>query len=324
MSPLLGLVTAFLVTSAVTPIAIRVAHRTGMVDRPGALKVQSTPVAYLGGVAVFAGVAGALAATTPRVLIPLALALLLGLFDDRLDISPRIRVLCEAVIALIGGALIPATGGALGVAITALLILGLLNAVNLLDGLDGLAAGVCSASAIGFAFLSENPRLADPRLLALSLLGALIGFLIFNRPPARIYLGDAGAYLIGVALAILAALSLNGAGNTSASVAIWAALPLIVAVPILDTLVAILRRLRAGDPIFSGDRSHIYDQLCDRGIPAQRVLMIMVSAQCILVLLGILASRLSSYASVSVMLLSAGILIAITVRAGFLTTDGGP
>jgi len=324
VSPLLGLVTAFLVTSAVTPIAIRVAHRTGMVDRPGALKVQSTPVAYLGGVAVFAGVAGALAATTPRVLIPLALALLLGLFDDRLDISPRIRVLCEAVIALIGGALIPATGGALGVAITALLILGLLNAVNLLDGLDGLAAGVCSASAIGFAFLSENPRLADPRLLALSLLGALIGFLIFNRPPARIYLGDAGAYLIGVALAILAALSLNGAGNTSASVAIWAALPLIVAVPILDTLVAILRRLRAGDPIFSGDRSHIYDQLCDRGIPAQRVLMIMVSAQCILVLLGILASRLSSYASVSVMLLSAGILIAITVRAGFLTTDGGP
>ena len=301
-----------------TPIAIRVAHRTGMVDRPGSLKVQSTPVAYLGGVAVFAGVFGAIAATTSRVLIPLALALLLGLFDDRLDISPRIRVICEAVIALIGGALVPAGDGALGVAITALLILGLLNAVNLLDGLDGLAAGVCSASAIGFAFISE-----DPRLLALSLLGALIGFLIFNRPPARIYLGDAGAYLIGVALAILAAQSLNGASSTSASIAIWAALPLIVAVPILDTLVAIVRRLRAGSPIFSGDRSHIYDQLCDRGIPAQRVAVIMVSAQCVLVLLGILASRLSSIASVSLMLLSAGILIGITVRAGFLTTDGG-
>ena len=301
-----------------TPIAIRVAHRTGMVDRPGSLKVQSTPVAYLGGVAVFAGVFGAIAATTSRVLIPLALALLLGLFDDRLDISPRIRVICEAVIALIGGALVPAGDGALGVAITALLILGLLNAVNLLDGLDGLAAGVCSASAIGFAFISE-----DPRLLALSLLGALIGFLIFNRPPARIYLGDAGAYLIGVALAILAAQSLNGASSTSASIAIWAALPLIVAVPILDTLVAIVRRLRAGSPIFSGDRSHIYDQLCDRGIPAQRVAVIMVSAQCVLVLLGILASRVSSIASVSLMLLSAGILIGITVRAGFLTTDGG-
>ena len=318
MNPFVGLITAFVVTCAMTPIAIRVAHRTGMVDRPGSLKVQSTPVAYLGGVAVFAGVFGAIAATTSRVLIPLALALLLGLFDDRLDISPRIRVICEAVIALIGGALVPAGDGALGVAITALLILGLLNAVNLLDGLDGLAAGVCSASAIGFAFISE-----DPRLLALSLLGALIGFLIFNRPPARIYLGDAGAYLIGVALAILAAQSLNGASSTSASIAIWAALPLIVAVPILDTLVAILRRLRAGDPIFSGDRSHIYDQLCDRGIPAQRVAVIMVSAQCVLVLLGILASRLSSIASVSLMLLSAGILIAITVRAGFLTTDGG-
>jgi len=295
-----------------------------MVDRPGALKVQSTPVAYLGGVAVFAGVFGALATTTPRLLIPLALALLLGLFDDRLDLAPRIRVLGEAVIALIGGALVPAGSGAIGVAITAVLILGLLNAVNLLDGLDGLASGVCSASAIGFAFISEDLRLEDPKLLALSLLGALIGFLIFNRPPAQIYLGDAGAYLVGVALAILAALSLSSGEGTSTSVAIWAALPLIVAVPILDTLVAIVRRLRAGNPIFSGDRSHIYDQLCDRGIPAKRVLVIMVLAQLVLALLGVLASRLSNTASVSVMLLSAGILIAITVRAGFLTTDGGP
>jgi len=319
VTPLAGLLLAFLVTCALTPVAIRVAHRTGMVDRPGALKVQSTPVAYLGGVAVFAGVFGALATTTPRLLIPLALALLLGLFDDRIDIPPRIRVLGEAVIALIGGALVPAGSGAIGVAITAVLILGLLNAVNLLDGLDGLASGVCSASAIGFAFISE-----DPRLLALSLLGALIGFLIFNRPPAQIYLGDAGAYLVGVALAILAALSLNSGEGTSTSPAIWAALPLIVAVPILDTLVAIVRRLRAGNPIFSGDRSHIYDQLCDRGIPAKRVLVIMVLAQMVLALLGVLASRLSSTASVSVMLLSAGILIAITVRAGFLTTDGGP
>ena len=318
MNPLAGLLLAFFVTCAVTPIAIRVAHRTGMVDRPGALKVQSTPVAYLGGVAVFAGLSGALATTTPRLLVPLALALLLGLFDDRLDISPRIRILGEGVIALIGGVLVPAGSGALGVAITALLILGLLNAVNLLDGLDGLAAGVCSASAIGFAFISE-----DPKLLALSLLGALMGFLIFNRPPAQIYLGDAGAYLIGVALAILAALSLSSGYDTSTSVAIWAALPLLVAVPILDTLVAIVRRLRAGNPIFSGDRSHIYDQLCDRGIPAKRVLIIMVLAQLVLALIGVLAARLSSTASVSVMLLSAGILIAITVRAGFLTTDGG-
>lgn len=318
MSPLIALVLAFFVTLAITPIAIRVAHRTGMVDRPGALKVQSIPVAYLGGVAVFAGLFGALAATSPRLLVPLALALLLGLLDDRLDIPPRIRVLGEAGIALIGGALVPAASGTAGVAITAVMILGLLNAVNLLDGLDGLASGVCCASAIGFAFLSE-----DPRLLALSLLGALLGFLIFNRPPARIYLGDAGAYLVGVSLALLAALSLNSPSTSSERAVIWSALPLIVAVPILDTLVAIARRIKAGVPIFSGDRSHIYDQLCDRGIPAKRVLIIMVAAQCTLSLLGVLASRLSSTGSVSLMLLSAGILIVITARAGFLTTDGG-
>ncbi len=318
MNPLAGLLLAFFVTCAVTPIAIRVAHRTGMVDRPGALKVQSIPVAYLGGVAVFAGISAAVATTTPRLLIPLAIALALGLFDDRLDIRPRLRILGEIVIALTGGALVPAGSGPSGVVITAVLILGLLNAVNLLDGLDGLASGVCCVSAIGFALLSE-----DSRLLALALLGALLGFLIFNRPPARIYLGDAGAYLIGVALALLAATALASSSGAATSISLWAALPLIVAVPILDTLVAIFRRLGAGNPIFSGDRSHIYDQLCDRGIPATRVLVIMVAAQCALAILGILASRLSSSASVSVMLLSAGILIAITVRAGFLTTDGG-
>ena len=301
-----------------TPIAIRVAHRTGMIDRPGALKVQTTPVAYLGGVAVFAGISGALLSTTPRVLIPLALALLLGLIDDRLDISARIRVVGEIAIALIGGALVPAGSGITGVVITAVLILGLLNAVNLLDGLDGLASGVCFASALGFAFLG-----GEPRALALALLGALLGFLVFNRPPARIYLGDAGAYLIGVALALLAALSLKSSNDLSTSIAFWAALPLIVAVPILDTLVAILRRLKEGTPMSSGDRSHIYDQLCDRGIPPRRVVLIMVMAQSILALLGVIASNLNSTASVSVMLLSAGILIAITVRAGFLTTDGG-
>ena len=318
MSPIIGLAIALLVTCCVTPIAIRVAHRTGMIDRPGALKVQTTPVAYLGGVAVFAGISGALLSTTPRVLIPLALALLLGLIDDRHDISARIRVVGEIAIALIGGAIVPAGSGATGVVITAVLILGLLNAVNLLDGLDGLAAGVACASALGFAFLG-----GEPRALALALLGALLGFLIFNRPPARIYLGDAGAYLIGVTLALLAALSLKSSNDLSTSIAFWAALPLIVAVPILDTLVAILRRLKEGIPMFSGDRSHIYDQLCDRGIPPRSVVLIMVMAQSILALLGVIASNLTSTASVSVMLLSAGILIAITVRAGFLTTDGG-
>lgn len=305
-------------TCAVTPIAIRVAHRTGMIDRPGALKIQTTPVAYLGGVAVFAGLSGALSTTNPRLLIPLALALLLGLIDDRRNISAKIRVGGEIAIALIGGVIVPAGSGAAGVAITAVLIMGLLNAVNLLDGLDGLASGVACASALGFAFLGD-----DPKALALALLGALLGFLIFNRPPARIYLGDAGAYLIGVALALLAALVLASASNVSTRISFWAALPLLVAVPILDTLIAILRRLKKGAPMFSGDRSHIYDQLCDRGIPPQGVVLIMVIAQSVLAFLGVIVSNLNGAASVSVMLLSAGILIAITVKAGFLTTDGG-
>jgi UDP-GlcNAc:undecaprenyl-phosphate GlcNAc-1-phosphate transferase len=312
VTALIGALVAFAVAVVLTPIAIRVALRTGVVDRPGALKVQEVPVAYLGGVAVFGGIAAGLLvhAGRPRLLLPLGLALALGLADDLADLPPRVRLACEAVIGVVAAVVVPAVPGPLGYVVTAVAVLGLLNAVNLLDGLDALASGVGAVSAIGFALLGPGPR-----PLGLALAGALCGFLVFNRPPARIYLGDAGAYLVGTALALACASALHADG----AVTTWAALPLLVAVPVTDTAVAILRRRRAGAPLFAGDRSHVYDQLVDRGATRPRAVLVMVAAQAVLAAIGVLVGHLTPVAGVSGALLSAGILVALVGRGGFLT-----
>ncbi len=186
-----------------TPIAAAVARRTGVVDRPGPLKIQQTPVPYLGGVAVFVAMAGPIAVVRPMLLVPLACLLALGLADDLGDLAPRLRLVCEVAIGAVGGAIVPVPGP-FGAVVTAAFVVGLVNAVNLLDGLDGLAGGVVCASAIGFALIGGAARVPG-----IALAGALGGFLWYNRPPARIYLGDSGAYLCGGALALLAALALG-------------------------------------------------------------------------------------------------------------------
>lgn len=315
MNPLIGGLTALAVTTALTPVAIRVARRAGIVDRPGALKVQEVPVAYLGGVAVLGGL---LAALLPRVgagrlLVPLVLATLLGLADDLVDLDARLRLTCEVAIGVVAAFLVPAGPGVVGHLVTGAAVVGLLNAVNLLDGLDGLAGGVAAVAATGFALLGPGPR-----PLALALLGALLGFLLYNRPPARIYLGDAGAYLVGTALALLCATSLDAAPRA----ATWAALPLLVAVPVTDTAVAILRRRLAGRPLFTGDRSHLYDQLVDRGTTRPGAVLALVAVQVVLTGLGLVAARLPGPLAWTVLLVTAGILAVLVVGRGFLTPDG--
>jgi UDP-GlcNAc:undecaprenyl-phosphate GlcNAc-1-phosphate transferase len=312
---------AFVVALAVgllaTPVAITVAHRSGIVDRPGALKPQEKPVAYLGGVAVAVAWAAATLADDGgdvlRLLVPTGLALLLGLADDVADLPPTTRVACELGIGVAAGWAVPAVGGPVGWVVTAVLVVGLLNAVNLLDGLDGLAAGVGTASALGFAALDGG---VDGPALALA--GALVGFLAYNRPPARVYLGDAGAYLLGTTLALLAA----GAVRADGGIATWAALPLVVLVPVGDTAVAIVRRRLAGVPLFEGDRSHVYDQLVDRGWSKLAVAATLVAAQTALAATAVGVARLDAGPAVAV---SAAAVVAgalVVLAAGFLRPRG--
>lgn len=266
----MALIVALVLAVVLTPAAAATARRLDVVDRPGPLKVHRAPVPYLGGVAVLAALAGPVAADRPALLAPLVLAAALGLADDVADLPPRTRLAGEVVIGAVAAAVEPGRGP-LGALVTVALVVALLNAVNLLDGLDGLAAGVAAVSAAGFAAVLDG----SGRTLALALSGAAAGFLVWNRPPARIYLGDAGSYLIGTALALLAGDALRPGRSAGAA----AAGALLLAVPVADTTVAIVRRARARRPLLQGDRGHVYDQLVDRGWSPARTTAVAVAAQ---------------------------------------------
>jgi len=298
---------ALVVAVVMTPIARRVSFKLGILDRPGPLKVQREPVAYLGGAAVFVALTAALAKDHPAWIVPLALATALGIADDVRSISPQLRLVAQCTVGAAAGFVVPAPGPA-GVFITAVFVVVLVNAVNLLDGMDALASSIVATSAFAFAVLGGVAR--DP---ALALGGALVGFLFFNRPPARIYLGDGGSYLIGTALALVAATALDGQGASA-----WFALPLLVAVPLADTAIAVLRRARSRRPLFAGDRSHVYDQLADRGWRVPRIVLTLVAVQCVTAGAGLVAWHVNAVAAAGVALGCVIAGAAIVWKVGFV------
>jgi UDP-GlcNAc:undecaprenyl-phosphate GlcNAc-1-phosphate transferase len=303
---------AAVVVLAATPLVARVAERLNILDRPGALKVQHQPVPYLGGVAVFLGVACALASTHPLWLIPLALALFLGVADDLNELHPVRRLVCESAIGLAAGVVL-APENPFVVLGTAVAVVVLVNAVNLLDGLDGLASGVGLVSAIGFALVGGPGRVP-----ALALAGALAAFLVYNSPPASIYLGDGGAYVLGAALAMLATAALDQQPH----VAYAAAIPLLVAVPIGDTVIAMVRRTRARRPLFEGDRSHVYDQLVDRGRTPKTAAATCVLCQAAFVGLAFALWHLSNSVAIALAAVTVLLVVAAISVFGFIEVKG--
>jgi UDP-GlcNAc:undecaprenyl-phosphate GlcNAc-1-phosphate transferase len=220
-------------------------------------------------------------------------------------------LILESAIGVIAALAIP-VHGFVDLLVTVVLVVGMLNAINLLDGLDGLASGVSAVAASGFAFLVEG----EFQVLALALAGSLLGFLFWNRPPARIFLGDAGSYLIGTVLAVLLVVSLRDGDSLSGS----SGAVLFVAVPVADTAVAIVRRVRAGRPLLQGDRGHIYDQLVDKGWDRIAVTAAFIGAQVALVAVGIAIGGLAAGVAIGVTALVLVILATFFVLA--FTTPG--
>jgi UDP-GlcNAc:undecaprenyl-phosphate GlcNAc-1-phosphate transferase len=246
------------VTAVVVPACILAAHRFGVIDRPGPLKTHEAPVPYLGGVAVFAGLVVGECVGRPVTLIPLAAALAVGVADDRFGLPAPLRLAAQLGIGAIIAAIVPLhLPGWIGAPLVVAASVVLINGLNLLDGLDMLAAGAGGAAAVGFAVVTHGPA----RLLAASLAGALAAFLCYNRPPARIYLGDGGSYLLGAAMTVLLAY----AWGTGVAVSTGVIALALLAVPVAEVLCAIVRRRRSGRPLLAGDRAHPYDLLVARG-----------------------------------------------------------
>jgi UDP-GlcNAc:undecaprenyl-phosphate GlcNAc-1-phosphate transferase len=291
----LPLAVAFFAALAATPFAARLATRIGAVDRPSARGVNQRPgMPLLGGIAVAAAFfAGMIAVDqVPQSVIDaqrwwglVAGGLVLiatGIWDDRYGMSalPKLTLqLLAASIAIASGFEIWRLSLGLGEApvnlprwlvwpASLLWIVGVTNAINLVDGLDGLATGVGAIIAATLTVIAWQGGEPFGVVFGLALVGALLGFLPHNFAPARIFLGDTGSLFIGYMLALLAL-----EGYKRVSLITFLAPLLALAVPILDTALSILRRMRSHTPIFSADRLHMHHRLLDaEGSPRAAVL----------------------------------------------------
>jgi UDP-GlcNAc:undecaprenyl-phosphate GlcNAc-1-phosphate transferase len=258
----MSLAVAFAIAVVLTPVAGWVGLRVQMVDRAGddPLKVHPHPIPVLGGIAVIGAAFGAAAlAEWPSgwVVGAVTLALVTGLVDDLRRLPPGARVLLQtaAGVMLVAGGLELDVLGALGAVGTVLLVLACGNAVNLLDGQDGLAGGLAAIGSLGLAAVAAWEGQGTVSALGLALSGALLGFLVWNRPPARIFLGNGGAYGVGTFLAVLAAAvaSRGWTGLLAGGVCLG--------VLAFELAFTVVRRLRERATVFEGDRLHSYDLL---------------------------------------------------------------
>jgi UDP-GlcNAc:undecaprenyl-phosphate/decaprenyl-phosphate GlcNAc-1-phosphate transferase len=299
---LLLIAVAIGVTLAVTPIVRRVSVRADFMDRPGARKVHTTAVPRLGGIGIMSGFAAALLVETagelwlgwPGVLllgdgqvlgtvVGVAVIFVVGLIDDFRGMKARTKFagqLLAAVVTISFGLKIdffsnPFGGGRLmldwlSYPLTALWLVGFANVFNLIDGLDGLAAGIAAIAAASFLALAMDMNQAIAAVLAASLIGGCVGFLRYNFNPASIYMGDSGALSIGFALGCV---SLTGVMKSAAAISLVAPL-LIIGVPLFDTASAIIRRRRHGRPIHEADNGHIHHRLLHRGFSQRQTVLL--------------------------------------------------
>ena len=300
---LIPLAAAFGVALLATPGVAHLARRAGIVDRPSPRGVSLRPdIPLLGGLAVAAGFAAGLAVASATVsgfestqrlsgaLLGALLVLGLGLWDDRrgLDAKAKFTVQVLAAMLAVGAGLRisyvtePTTRTLfelplwIGWVVSVFWIVGVTNAINLIDGLDGLATGVGAIICATLTVLAWQGGHVVGVCVGIGLLGGLLGFLPWNFPPARIFLGDTGALFVGFTLAVL---SLEGYRQLSLIPFVVPVLAL--AVPILDTAISIVRRLRVRAPIFSADRQHMHHRLLEtRGSTRAAVLQVYFLSAC--------------------------------------------
>jgi UDP-GlcNAc:undecaprenyl-phosphate GlcNAc-1-phosphate transferase len=293
---------ALLAGIAFTPLVRLLALRFGIVDRRGGRHIHADAIPRLGGLALAAGWCFPLLTFFPldhfgrdtlshasNQLIGVVgggVALcLIGALDDLRGLRAVYKLVAQIAVASFAYAYgfridaisLPFLGtltmGAFALPVTILWIVGITNAVNLIDGLDGLAAGVCFFAALtGFvvAVLNGSPLVA---LMLASLMGVLLAFLFFNFNPARIFMGDSGSYLLGY---VLATTSLTGALQQKASTAVSLLVPVLaLGLPIFDTLFSMFRRFLERRPLFSPDRGHIHHRLLDLGLTQRRAVVLL-------------------------------------------------
>ncbi len=319
---------------------MRFAHKYRWYDEKGQRKIHTVDTPRLGGVGIFVSffvaamigfyfVAGpehiALWTKERIALLIIGMAVMhgLGIYDDFVNLRAPLKFLIQiisAVIVVFSGALIqsiafPLIGVVhlptwLAVPATVIWIVSIANAVNLIDGADGLAAGYSGIAAFFMGVIAFGEGNLLTAILAFALVGSLIGFLIFNFPPAKIFMGDGGSLFLGFFLAVLPVVGLNGRNVENQAIFLVVPTLSLLYLPIMDTILAIIRRSLRGLPVHSPDREHIHHRLIDRGFIGRRLIAVIYSGSILFGLAGMSWFTLPGpYGS----LLNVGLWILVTV-----------
>jgi UDP-GlcNAc:undecaprenyl-phosphate GlcNAc-1-phosphate transferase len=271
MAPyLLIAASALLLAIGATPLARMVAIRLGVLDTPGARKIHAQPVPLLGGAAIYVAFVLVLFFFGDRFYINQVIGIfvgasamsLMGVLDDRWGIGSYVKLtgqLAAAGILVYSGVQVQLFGGWVDVALTLVWVVGITNAFNLLDNMDGLSGGVAMIAAVFFTLLAALTRQYLVGALAAALAGACAGFLIYNWNPAHIFMGDTGSLFLGFLLAAVA-IKLRFPLNTAAVT--WMIPVLVLGLPIFDTTLVFISRLRRGkNPLTTPGKDHISHRL---------------------------------------------------------------
>jgi UDP-GlcNAc:undecaprenyl-phosphate GlcNAc-1-phosphate transferase len=341
---LAAFVLALVASLFLTPLVRTLAFARGFVARNGGRHIHAGRIPRLGGVALALGWCIALLAflplhglgtetlerSTAQFVGILSGALLLcavGAVDDIRGLRAQHKLAAQIIVAVlafwcgvrIDAVVLPFVGtlpmGAFALPVTVLWIVGITNAVNLIDGLDGLAAGVCLFAAVTGFVIAVN---INSLLIALSLsalIGVLVGFLFYNSNPARVFMGDSGSYFLGY---VLATTSLAGSVQQKTSTAVSLLVPMVaLGLPIFDTLFSMLRRFLEKRPLLSPDRGHIHHRLLELGLTQRRAVMVLYAASVALASCALLMSFGGNWVNGSALVIATLVILGLMRVTGY-------
>lgn len=285
---LLMILVPFLFVVAIIPFIKKIAHVVNAIDIPRGRHIHKNPTPKLGGLAIFFGfllgymIFGTHSVIMNAVLIGSFIIIITGVIDDICELSPLYKFvgqLAAALVITIYGNLLIVDVSAFGIylnfsilsyPLTIFFIIGCINCINLIDGLDGLSGGISAIyyTTVGIIAIMQG-KLGLDYVLTFVMLGSVLGFLVYNFNPASIFAGDSGSMFMGFIISVIALLGFKNVTMTSLIIPL-----LIIALPILDTLFAIIRRILKGQNPALGDRAHIHHQLLNRNLSVKTVVII--------------------------------------------------
>ncbi len=327
---------AILIAALSTPVVKKLAVRINAIDIPkDERRVHKKPIPLLGGLAIYISFIitlilkqGMIEGRELGIIIGATIIVIGGVIDDIKELKPGIKLIFQivaAIVLIVSGVKINiltnpfgGTDGMVNISwfaypFTIFWVVGITNALNLIDGLDGLAAGVALISTITIFVISIIYGRYEASILTAILGGAILGFLPFNFNPASIFMGDTGAQLLGF---LLAAISMVGTIKSAAAFAISVPI-LALGLPIYDTLFAMIRRKVNGKPISQGDRGHLHHRLLDLGMSQRQVVVIMYLISAILGGIAIIAMMISTVRSYFLMTFVLIIIVFLAWKLGF-------